>query len=106
MNHQDFNAVVLRPSSLNNKKNRKKHSAVSKQSKIEQDNENLSHVHLGKHLGEKIRDARLAMGITTQRELSKKLNMKMDLYNSYESGKAIPDNNILQKIRRILNIKL
>ena len=103
--NQDFKEVVLRPSSLK-KKTPTQHYEVTKQLKIENDTENLSHEHVGKKLGKKMQDARLAMGIKTQKELAKKLNIKPEIYNTYESGKAIPDNVILQKIRKVLKIKL
>ena len=41
-----------------------------------------------------------------QSELAKKLNIKPNLINEYESGKTVPDNSTIAKIERILGTKL
>jgi putative transcription factor len=42
----------------------------------------------------------------TQRELAIKLNMQTSIINDYESGKAIPNRQILIKLGQILCVKL
>lgn len=42
----------------------------------------------------------------TQKDLSAKINEKPQVIMDYESGKAIPNNQILSKIERALGIKL
>ena len=42
----------------------------------------------------------------TQRELAIKLNMQTCIINNYESGKAIPNRQILIKLGQILGVKL
>jgi len=42
----------------------------------------------------------------SQADLAKRLNIKRDIINEYECGKAIIDNNILSKIERFLKINV
>ena len=42
----------------------------------------------------------------TQKELATKINEKPAIINEYESGKAIPNNQILGKIERAIGVKL
>jgi putative transcription factor len=39
----------------------------------------------------------------TQKELAQKINVKPAIINDYESGKAVPDSKIINKIKKILN---
>jgi putative transcription factor len=42
----------------------------------------------------------------TQKELATKINEQTGVINSYESGKAIPSNEVLGKLERALGVKL
>ena len=42
----------------------------------------------------------------SQAELAKRINLKRDIINDYECGKAIIDNKILSKIERFLKINV
>ena len=42
----------------------------------------------------------------SQKELAQKLNIDSKIIQTYESGKAIPDNKLMIKLEKILNIKL
>ncbi|KAI8875392.1 hypothetical protein K501DRAFT_202736, partial [Backusella circina FSU 941] len=42
----------------------------------------------------------------TQKELAQLVNEKPQVVNDYESGKAIPNQNILAKMERVLGVKL
>jgi putative transcription factor len=42
----------------------------------------------------------------TQKELAQAINVKPQVINEYESGKAIPNNMILAKMERVLDVKL
>jgi putative transcription factor len=42
----------------------------------------------------------------TQKQLSNRLNLPLKTITNYENGSVIPDNNILGKIEKVLNIKL
>ena len=104
MNHQDFKEIIIRKKQ-SSKSSTSPHFEVSNTQKIEKDTENLSHQQIGKDFGQKIRDGRLAKGYKTQKDLANILNIDKSIINSYENGSAIPDINILQKIKRTLNIK-
>ena len=52
-----------------------------------------------------IQKARLAKGFN-QKDLATKINEKQGVINEYESGKAIPNPQILGKLERILGVKL
>lgn len=55
-------------------------------------------------ISQEINKARVANGLT-QKELAKKINVLPAVISSYENGKAIPDNQILQKITKELGTK-
>jgi putative transcription factor len=42
----------------------------------------------------------------TQKDLATKINEKPQIVNEYESGKAVPNQQILGKMERILGIRL
>merc|ERR1712141_657189 len=56
-------------------------------------------------LGKTIMKGRNDKGMT-QKELATKINEKPQVINDYEAGRAIPNNQILSKIERIIGIKL
>ena len=74
--------------------------------RLNEETEELRHNRLGKSKGERIRTARVAAGFKTQRDLALALNTRVDLVASYESGKAIPDVAMMQKLRRVLRTSL
>tara|TARA_B110000259_G_scaffold80638_1_gene94384 strand:- start:59 stop:385 length:327 start_codon:yes stop_codon:yes gene_type:complete len=103
MDHQDWNVVILNP-----KKHLKTNTEQyqnSRAAKIE-NSESLSHKRVGLSLGKQISNARIAKGFVTQRELANALCCSPSVVADYESGKAIPDNKVMQKLRYILTIKL
>ncbi len=55
-------------------------------------------------ISQEISKARMAMKLT-QKELAQKINVQPAVITSYENGKAIPDNQVLQKIAKALNTK-
>jgi putative transcription factor len=52
-----------------------------------------------------IRDARNALGLS-QKDFAQRVNEKISVIQDYESGKAIPNSQILAKFERILGVKL
>lgn len=52
-----------------------------------------------------IMKARQGLGLT-QKELAVKVNEKPQVISEYESGKAVPSQNVLGKLERALNIRL
>ena len=73
--------------------------------KMDEHNEIFKHKKIDKKISELIRDGRLSKNIK-QKELAKSLNIPVKTINDYENGKSIPDNIILGKIEKKLNIKL
>ncbi len=56
-------------------------------------------------LRKKIQQARGAKKMT-QAQLAQKVNVKQNVINEYENGKAVPDNALLGKLERALGVKL
>jgi putative transcription factor len=57
------------------------------------------------HYLQAIQDARLALKFS-QKDLAEKINEKTSVIQDYESGKAIPNPQILGKLERHLGVKL
>ena len=64
-----------------------------------------THKKVGKETGLTIQRARVSKQYT-QKDLAGLINVSTDIISSYESGKAIPDHKIMQKLRRVLSVKL
>ena len=79
-------------------------SGISAQ-KLEDDTENLKHAAVSKDLRMAIQQARNAKGLT-QKQLAQQLTMQPQIINEYESGKGIPNNQIISKLERALGVKL
>ena len=56
-------------------------------------------------LRKQIQNARMAKGMS-QAQLAQIINEKPAIVQAYESGKAIPDCKVLQKLRKGLGVKL
>lgn len=56
-------------------------------------------------LRKQIQTARIAKNMS-QAQLAQHINEKPNVIQGYESGKAIPTNQILQKLRKVLGVKL
>lgn len=109
MEHQDWKQIILnKKSSAQNKSHVLDRSTqeYSKAKKMDDETENVKHEQVGLSLGKKIQNARMAVGFKSQKDLAQVINVKSDVITAYESGKAIPDNNIMQKLRRVLKTKL
>lgn len=102
MEHQQWDPVVLR------RKVVPVHVTppeVPREVKIERQ-EIGTHEKVSMSLAKTIQQARIARGFKTQKELANAMGIKVDIINGYESGKIIPDNNVMQKLRRVLGVKL
>jgi putative transcription factor len=104
MNHQNWEQVVFRKNDTKNKT--APHFERSKTQKLDQETENLNHEKVGVSLGKTIQNARIANGYKTQKELANAINVDVKTISEYEYGKAISDNKILQKLRRVLKTQL
>jgi putative transcription factor len=78
---------------------------VTKEQKLDQ-TELGTHEKVSLSLAKTIQQARIGKGFKTQKDLANAIGVPANIINSYESGKAIPDNQILQKLRRVLGVKL
>merc|ERR1711959_595475 len=72
---------------------------------LEDDSEELSHAKVPTELKQAIMKGRAAKGLT-QKQLAQQLNMQPQVINEYESGKAVPNNQIIAKIEKALGTKL
>jgi len=83
-----------------------KKSVTSKNTaKLDRETEELHHEHVSLDVGRLIQKGRQQKNMT-QKELATKINEKVQVVNEYESGKAIPNNQIMGKLERAIGIKL
>ncbi|XP_072967749.1 multiprotein-bridging factor 1b-like [Typha angustifolia] len=73
--------------------------------KLDEDNENLSHERVPSELKKNLMQARLDKKLT-QAKLAQLINEKPQIIQEYESGKAIPNQQIITKLERALGVKL
>lgn len=109
MEHQDWKQVILNKNATPVNKSHvldRSTQEYSNAKKMDDETENVKHTQVGSSIGKRIQNARLACGFTSQKALAQAINVKPDVIMSYESGKAIPNNMIMQKLRRVLKTKL
>lgn len=73
--------------------------------KLDRETEELHHNSVGLEVGRLIQKGRQAKEMT-QKDLATKICEKIQVVNEYESGKAIPNQQIFAKLERALGIKL
>ncbi|KAK8935165.1 Multiprotein-bridging factor 1a [Platanthera zijinensis] len=73
--------------------------------KLDEETENLAHERVPLELKKNIMQARLDKKLT-QAQLAQLINEKPQVIQEYESGKAIPNQQIIGKLERILGVKL
>ncbi|KAA8524233.1 hypothetical protein F0562_010656 [Nyssa sinensis] len=73
--------------------------------KLDDETENLSHDRVPTELKKNIMQARMDKKIT-QSQLAQMINEKPQIIQEYESGKAIPNQQIIVKLERALGVKL
>ncbi|ESO07948.1 hypothetical protein HELRODRAFT_110237 [Helobdella robusta] len=83
----------------------KQHVGDKNTAKLDRETEELHHETVGLDVGRLIQQGRQAKNLT-QKDLATKINEKPQIVNEYENGKAIPNQVILGKMERILDIKL
>mmetsp|Transcript_20506 Transcript_20506/g.29353 ORF Transcript_20506/g.29353 Transcript_20506/m.29353 type:complete len:169 (-) Transcript_20506:424-930(-) len=84
--------------------NRSAHTASVNAKKIEESDE-LKLNKVDKSLSKAIQQARMAKKMT-QKDLATKINEKPQVVGEYESGKAVPNGQIIVKMERVLGVKL
>lgn len=117
MDHQDWKPVVLRNPNAKNITEAKKKKLVKSTTSCNSNNlkgdvsikkldsndvEKLGKV--SKEDSKKIQQARLALKLS-QQDLATKLNVKKNVINDLESGKMLKNNQLINKIKRVLKIK-
>ena len=103
VNNQDWKEVVFKKAPP--KPADQVHFQGTELSRVEKETDAARHNVVGLSLGKQIQTARIANGFTKQSDLAKAINVRPEVIMSYESGKAIPDPNIMQKLRRVLKTK-
>ncbi|KAL6999634.1 Multiprotein-bridging factor 1b [Sarracenia purpurea var. burkii] len=73
--------------------------------KLDDETENLSHDRVPTELKKAIMQARMDKKLT-QAQLAQMINEKPQVMQEYESGKAIPNQQIISKLERALSAKL
>ena len=73
--------------------------------KLENETEVFEHERVSSELKKQIQQARLAKKLT-QAQLAQLVNEKPQVINEYETGKAIPNPQILGKLSRVLGVQL
>lgn len=73
--------------------------------KINEDDELPKTDKVGRDTGLKIQKARLAKGFN-QKMISNKMNMDTTTYQKYENGTAVRNGSILNKLGKLLGVKL
>ncbi|XP_074586414.1 multiprotein-bridging factor 1b-like [Curcuma longa] len=91
-----FNAGLNKASSSSTSLNTKK---------LDEETENLTHERVSTELKKNIMQARLEKKFT-QAQLAQLINEKPQVIQEYESGKAIPNQQIIIKLERVLGTKL
>jgi putative transcription factor len=105
MNHQDWNPVIIHGKAAPTKQPSPKHYERTKEQKLE-DEELGTHKKVPLSMAKMIQQGRIAKGFKTQKDLAIAVGVNANIINAYESGKAIPDSALLQKLRRVLGVKL
>jgi len=106
LDHQDWKTIVIQnPKNNTNKKKTSNKSVNHKIISIEKkaDNDQLHHKKIDQQLRLEIIKHRNALNLT-QKQLATKINIPVSNINDIESGKAIYNHKIIQKIKRTLKI--
>uniref|UniRef100_A0A8C7WYM1 Endothelial differentiation-related factor 1 n=1 Tax=Oryzias sinensis TaxID=183150 RepID=A0A8C7WYM1_9TELE len=83
----------------------KQHLVTKNTAKLDRETEELHHERVPLEVGKVIQQGRQAKGLT-QKDLATKVNEKPQIIADYESGKAIPNNQVMGKIERVIGMKL
>ncbi|XP_016397492.1 endothelial differentiation-related factor 1 homolog [Sinocyclocheilus rhinocerous] len=83
----------------------KQHVVTKNTAKLDSETEELSHQRVPLEVGKVIQQGRQNKGLT-QKDLATKINEKPQIIAEYESGKAIPNNQVMGKIERAIGLKL
>uniref|UniRef100_A0A2K6SQ33 Endothelial differentiation-related factor 1 n=1 Tax=Saimiri boliviensis boliviensis TaxID=39432 RepID=A0A2K6SQ33_SAIBB len=82
----------------------KQHSITKNTAKLDRETEELHHDRVTLEVGKVIQQGRQSKGLT-QKDLATKINEKPQVIADYESGRAIPNNQVLGKIERAIDVR-
>nr|QOI90473.1 hypothetical protein HWQ62_00337 [Pyramimonas orientalis virus] len=103
MSHQDFKEIVF--STKKPEPRAGSRIEISKLQKELLNDEDIPKLKtFGKENGKLLQSARLGKKLN-QEQLGNQINERKNVINLYETGNVIPDNKILNKFRKILNVK-
>lgn len=105
MEHQDWNTVVWHKKEQPNKERQNKNPPGTAKFRALDGDEPPAPKKVSQDVRMAIQKARCAKKMT-QKELANRLNLSASTINEYESGKAIPNRQILSRIGRALGVKL
>ena len=109
MEHQDWKPVIIRKKKKTVKSVTQKKNVISDEQrrkiKIENESETFKVEKVSLSFGKEMMKARCAKNFT-QKTLAQRLNVKSNIIANYEQGKAIPNNAFINKIERVLGVKL
>ncbi|KAJ7582549.1 multi protein bridging factor 1-domain-containing protein [Mycena floridula] len=73
--------------------------------KLDRENEVAPPAKVSPSVGRAMQDARMGLKLS-QKDVAQKVNEKLSVLQDYESGRAIPNPQILGKLERVLGVKL
>merc|ERR1712228_207701 len=85
--------------------NKSAHSSCSNAKKLDENTDTFRHDTVSHDFKMALQQARLAKKLT-QAHLASQVNEKSTVINEYESGKAIPKGDIINKLNRALGVRL
>ncbi|KAJ8286814.1 hypothetical protein GJAV_G00043570 [Gymnothorax javanicus] len=83
----------------------KQHVVTRNTAKLDEETEELHHDKVSLEVGRVIQQGRQNKSLT-QKDLATKVNEKPQVIADYESGRAIPNNQVMGKIERAIGLKL
>ena len=106
MSHQDLEPLIIRGKAAPiNQIHTTTHYERTKEQELE-DEELGTHKKVPLSMSNIIQRGRIAKGFNRQRDLAIAIGVTTSVINAYESGRSIPDPFVLQKLRRVLGVKL
>jgi putative transcription factor len=85
--------------------NKSKNPTMNDKMRKLENSEETAHKKVSFSMKMKLQKARLEKKMT-QKELAQSIQVKQQIINDYETGKAIPDSGIINKLQRVLGQKL
>ena len=99
--HQDWNTVIIKKSTKNDNNNKNTNKSKKPCHSLDDNKEQFKHKKIDKELSQNIIKRRCELNMD-RKQLAQKICIKVDLLTKYETGNAIVDVRILNKLKRIL----